>query len=191
LEDSTSSMPPLRPCQPNRHPDHCPRLSSSSSSHAARFGRPAFAPAFAVSPSAPLPPLQIVDCCVGPWSSPPLLREVGMAVIIRAALSRPLAACCCQDVAPLSSPWRLDERPPPLRLRTASPSPPLLQNVDCCVGCHPLLRRGRRGQPSSLGWRRHVLWRLLLSGHRPLPGNVGSAVSVEGCGRPHLSSWQL
>jgi hypothetical protein len=115
------------------------------------FAVPPLPPAFAVSPSAPSPPLQIVDCCVGHWSSPPLLREAGTAVIIRATPSRPLAGCCCQGVAPSSSPRRLDKRPPPWRLRMALPSPPLLQNVDCCVGHHPLLRQGRRGQPSSLG----------------------------------------
>jgi hypothetical protein len=179
-------MSPPHPCQPDRHPDHHPRSSSSSLSRTARFGRPAFAPAFAVSPSAPSPPLQIIDCCVGCWSSPSLSREAGTAVIIRAAPSHPLASCWCQDVAPLSSPWRLDERPPPRRLRMALPSPPLLLNVDCCVGRRPLLRRGRRGRPSSLGWRRHVLWRLSSSGRRPLPGNVGSAVFVEGCERPNL-----
>ncbi len=159
--------------------------------HHCRVVLPAFAvpplpPAFAVLPSTPLPPRQIVDCCVGRWSSPPLSREVGTAVIIRVAPSRPLADCCCQGIAPLSSPWRFDEWPPPRRLRMASPSPPLLQNVDCCVGCCPLLRRGRQGQPLSLGWRRHVLWRLSSSGRRPLPGDVGSAVFVEGCGRPNL-----
>jgi hypothetical protein len=162
--------------------------------HHHRVALPAFAvlplpPAFAVSPSAPSPPLQIVDCCVGCWSSPPLSREAGMAVIIRAAPSCPLAGCCCQGVAPSSSPWRLDERPPPRRLQMASPSPPLLQNVDCCVGRHPLLCRGRQGRPSSLGWRRHVLWQLSLSRRHPLPGDVGSAVFVGRCGRPNLSSW--
>ncbi len=65
--------------------------------HHCRVALPAFAvpplpPAFAVSPSAPSPPLQIVDCCVVRWSSPPLLREAGMAIIIRSAPSRPLAA---------------------------------------------------------------------------------------------------
>ncbi len=133
--------------------------------HYCRVALPAFAipplpPAFAVSPLAPSPPLQIVDCCVGHWSSPPLLREAGMAVIIKVAPSRPLAGCRCQGVAPLSSPRRLDEQPPPRRLQMASPSPPLLQNVDCCVGCRSLLRRGRRGWPLSLGWHHHVLWRL-------------------------------
>ncbi len=49
------------------------------------FAIPSLPPAFAVSPSAPSPPLQIVDCCVGRWSSPPLSREAGTAVIIRAA----------------------------------------------------------------------------------------------------------
>jgi hypothetical protein len=161
--------------------------------HHRRVALPAFAvpplpPAFAVSPLAPSPPLQIVDCCVGRWSSPPLSREAGMAIIIRVAPSRPLAGCRCQGIAPSSSPWRLNKRPPPRRLRMASPLPPLLQNVDCCVGRRPLIRRGRRGQPSSLGWRRHVLWRLLSSGRCPLPGDVGSAVFVEGCGRPNLSS---
>jgi hypothetical protein len=115
-------------------------------------------PAFAVLPLAPSLPLQIVDCCVGRWSSPPLSREAGTAVIIRAAPSRPLAGCHCQDVALLSSPWRLDEPPPPRRLQMALPLPPLLQNVDCCVGRCPLLRQGRRGWPLSLGWRCHVLW---------------------------------
>ncbi len=162
--------------------------------HHRRVALPAFAvpplpPAFAVLPSAPSPPLQIVDCCVGRWSSPPLLRGAGTAVIIRAAPSHPLAGCRCQGVAPSSSPRRLDERPPPRRLRMASPSPPLLQNVDCCVGCRPLLRRGRPGRLSSLGWRRHILWRLSLSGRCPLPGDVGSAVFVEGCGQPNSSSW--
>ncbi len=113
--------------------------------HHCRFALPAFAvlplpPAFAVSPLAPSPPLQIVDCCVGCWSSPSLLREAGTAIIIRAAPSRPLVGCRCQGVAPLSSPRRLDKRPPPRRLQMASPLPPLLQNVDCCVGRHPLLR---------------------------------------------------
>jgi hypothetical protein len=153
------------------------------------FAIPPLPPAFAVSLSAPSPPLQIVDCCVGCWSSPPLSREAGTAVIIRAAPSHPLAGCRCQGIAPLSSPWRLDEQPPPRRLRMASPLPPLLQNVDCCVGRRPLLRQGRRGRLSSLGWHCHVLWRLLLSGHCPLPGNVGSTVFVERCGRPNLSSW--
>jgi hypothetical protein len=162
--------------------------------HHLRAALPAFAvpplpPAFAVSPLAPSPPLQIVDCCVGHWSSPPLSWEAGTAVIIRAAPSRPLAGCRCQGVTPSSSPWRLDERPPPRRLRMASPLPPLLQNVDCCVGCRPLLRRGSRGWPLSLGWCPHVLWRLLLSGRCPLPGDVGSAVFVEGCGRPNLLLW--
>jgi hypothetical protein len=155
------------------------------------FAVPPLPPAFAVSPSAPSPPLQIVDCCVGPWSSPPLSREAGTAVIIRVAPSRPLAGCRWQGIAPSSSPWRLDERPPPWRLRMASPLPPLLQNVDCCVGRCPLLRQGRGGRPSSLGWRCHVLWWLLLSGRHPLPGDVGSAVIVEGCRRPNLSSWPL
>ncbi len=58
--------------------------------HHPRVAMPAFAvpplpPAFTVSPSPPSPPLQIVDCCVGRWSSPPLSREAGTAVIIRAA----------------------------------------------------------------------------------------------------------
>ena len=103
------------------------------------FAVPPLPPAFAVSPSAPSLPLQIVDCCVGCWSSPPLSREAGTPVIIKSAPSRPLAGCHCQGVAPSSSPWRLDKRPPPRRLRMASPSPPLPQNVDCCVGCRPLL----------------------------------------------------
>jgi hypothetical protein len=60
-----------------------------------------------------------------------------MAVIVRAAPSRPLAGCRCQGIAPLSSPRRLDKQPPPRRLRMASPLPPLPQNVDCCVGCRP------------------------------------------------------
>jgi hypothetical protein len=103
------------------------------------FAIPPLPPAFAVLPLVPSPPPQIVDCCVGHWSSPPLSREAGTAVIIRAVPSRPLAGCCCQGVAPLSSPWRLNERPPLQRLRMALPSPPLLQNVDCCVGPCPLL----------------------------------------------------
>jgi hypothetical protein len=144
-------MPLPRPHQPDHHPDHRPWSLSSSLSRAARFGHPAIAPAFAVSPLAPSPPLQIVDCCVGCWSSPPLSREAGTAIIIRAVPSCPLAACCCQDVTPLSSPQRLDEWPPPWRLRMALPSPSLLQNVDCCVGCRPLLRCGGVGQGG--GWR--------------------------------------
>ncbi len=89
--------------------------------HHHRVALPAFVvpplpPAFAVSPSAPSPPRQIVDCCVGRWSSPPLLTEAGTAVIIRALPSRPLAGCHCQGTAPLSSPRRLDGRPPPRRL---------------------------------------------------------------------------
>jgi hypothetical protein len=116
MEDSTSLMPPPHPHQPDCHPNHRPRSLSSLLCCAARFGRPAVAPTFAVLPLAPSPPLQIVDCCVGRWSSLPLLREAGMAVIIRVVLSCPLAACCCQDVAPSSSPWRLDERPSPLSM---------------------------------------------------------------------------
>jgi hypothetical protein len=144
------------------------------------FAVPPLPPAFAVSPSPPSPPLQIVDCCVGRWSSPPLSREAGTAIIIRAVPSRPLAGCRCQGVAPSSSPRRLDEWPYPRRLQMALPLPPLLQNVDCCVGHRCLLRRGRWGRPSSLGWRRYVLWWLSLSGRCPLAVDVGSAVFVEG-----------
>jgi hypothetical protein len=153
------------------------------------FAVPPLPPAFAVLPSAHSPPLQIVDCCVGRWSSPPLSREAGTAVIIRAALSRPLAGCRCQGVALSSSPWRLNERPPPRRLRMASPSPPLPQNVDCCVGRHPLLRRGRRGQPSSLGRHRHVLWRAVVvraSPPRPLLGGLTSGLLLGGYEWPRL-----
>jgi hypothetical protein len=167
-------------------------IIARSRCHHRRVALPAFAvpplpPAFAVLPLAPSPPLQILDCCVGRWSSPPLSREAGTAVIIRATPSRPLAGCRCQGVAPSSSPRRLEERPPPWRLRMALPLPPLLQNVDCCVGRCPLLRRGRRGWPSPLGWRCHVLWRLSSSGRCPLPGDVGSGVFVERYRRPILS----
>ncbi len=84
-------------------------IITSGHRHHRQVVLPAFAvlhlpPAFAVSPSAPSPPLQIVDCCVGRWSSPHLSREAGTAVIIKAAPSRPLVGCRCQGIAPLSSP---------------------------------------------------------------------------------------
>jgi hypothetical protein len=162
--------------------------------HHRRVALPAFAvpplpPAFAVLPSAPSPPLQIVDCCVGHWSSPPLSREAGTAVIIRAAPSHPLAGCRCQGVAPSSSPRRLDERPPPRRLQMALPLPPLPQNVDYCVGGRPLLRQGRRGRPSSLGWRHYVLWRAVVvraSPPHPLLGGSTSGLLLGGYEWPCL-----
>ncbi len=122
-------------------------IIARSCCHHRRVALPAFAvpplpPAFAVSPSAPSPPLQTVDCCVGRWSSPPLLREAGTAVIIRAAPSCPLAGCCCQGVAPSYSPRRLDERPPPRRLRMASPLPPLLQMLIVVLIAIPCFVKG-------------------------------------------------
>ncbi len=71
----------------------------------------------------------------------------------------------------------------------ASPSPPLPQNVDCCVGRRPLLRQGRRGRPSSLGRRHHVLWRAVVVRAlppRPLLEGLTSGLLLGGYEWPRL-----